>query len=63
VSGNSATTDYGGGIYNVGTLTANRSFVIFNRADVEGGGIYEASGSVSLTATLVLFNTPDNIYP
>ena len=62
VSGNTAV--YGGGIYtDSGTLTLDSSTVSENTASTHGGGIDEEGGNTSLTATSVVSNTPDNIYP
>ena len=58
------TADTGGGLYNsAGTSTLTGSVVVGNTAAVSGGGIDENSGSVTLLATLVQSNTPDNCAP
>jgi hypothetical protein len=72
VNGNSA-GGFGGGILNglpnpkmpiTGTLTMNGSAVIGNTAGLGGGGIYSVpGGAVSLKATLVSGNLPDNCEP
>lgn len=52
----------GGGLYNTaGDVTATASAITRNRA-AAGGGIYDGSGpdNVTLTATPVLNNRPDN---
>ena len=61
-------SDQGGGIYNVngGTMTLTRSTVGDNTADGgagSGGGIYNASGTVTLDQSWVRKNNPDNCAP
>jgi hypothetical protein len=61
-------SDQGGGIFNVngGTMTVTRSAVAGNTADGgpgSGGGIYKASGTVTLNRSLVRENNPDNCDP
>ncbi|MFJ8108935.1 hypothetical protein [Streptomyces sp. NPDC096132] len=60
-----ATDSRGGGLYNgTGTATLTRSFVVGNRAVLEGGGIFETPGStVDLVNSFVFANTPDNCRP
>jgi predicted outer membrane repeat protein len=64
ISGNRAGAD-GGGLYNtVGDVTATGSAIIRNTA-AAGGGIYDGPGpdNVTLTATPVQNNHPDNCEP
>ena len=63
VTGNQAGTD-GGGVYNVGTMTAGSCRLTHNRA-AAGGGIYDGPGpdTVTLTRSPVRYNTPDNCEP
>jgi len=61
-------SDQGGGIYNVngGTMTLTRSAVEDNTADGgpgSGGGIYNASGTVTLDQSWARRNNPDNCAP
>ena len=61
-------SDQGGGIYNVngGTMTLTRSTVGDNTADGgpgSGGGIYNASGTVTLDQSWARKNNPDNCAP
>jgi hypothetical protein len=57
-------SNQGGGIYNYGTLTANYSHIIANQAPGGGGGIYNYDDStVTLHATVVFVNVPDNCEP
>lgn len=61
ISGNTA--ELGGGIFNARTLTISNSTVSGNTATFDGGGIYNfsiAGGTVSLTNTQVVNNTPDD---
>ncbi|MEV7522379.1 hypothetical protein [Streptomyces sp. NPDC091371] len=51
-----------GGLYNVGTTSLTGSAVTGNRA-AAGGGVFEAAGAVTLSATAVAANTPDNCAP
>ncbi|MFI9077571.1 hypothetical protein ACIGW8_13955 [Streptomyces sioyaensis] len=51
---------YGGGIYTDTALTMTASSVTSNTATVNGGGIYRNAGSVTLLATNVSGNTPNN---
>lgn len=52
----------GGGIVisNAGNLTLSSSPVIANAASTDGGGLYAFTGSVSLQASGVLGNQPNN---
>jgi len=61
-------SDQGGGIYNVngGTMALTRSAVEGNTADGgpgSGGGVYKASGTVTLDRSGVRKNNPDNCAP
>ena len=61
-------SDQGGGIYNVngGTMTLTRSTVGDNTANGgagSGGGVYNASGTVTLDQSWVRKNNPDNCAP
>jgi hypothetical protein len=61
-------SDQGGGIYDVngGTMTLTRSAVEDNTADGgpgSGGGIYNASGTVTLDRSWARTNNPDNCAP
>ena len=71
---NNAVGGYGGGIANGiplpgpmpligGALTLNRSKVTGNTAGIHGGGIFKNGGPVTLTASTVTRNTPDNCAP
>ncbi|MGW3041769.1 hypothetical protein ACWC9T_17440 [Kitasatospora sp. NPDC001159] len=51
---------FGGGIYTDTALTMTASSVTGNTATVDGGGIYKNAGSVTLAATNVFGNTPNN---
>jgi hypothetical protein len=51
---------FGGGIYTDTALTMVVGSVTGNTATVDGGGIYRNAGSVTLLATNVSANTPDN---
>jgi hypothetical protein len=75
VNGNSA-SQFGGGIADVGintdgtptapagALTLKLALVTGNTAGVDGGGLYTSPGSpVSLKASLIIKNTPDNCSP
>ncbi len=56
---------YGGGIYNNdGTVTIDHSLIARNKATVGGGGIYDDDdGAVTLAATDITRNSPDNCEP
>jgi hypothetical protein len=61
-------SDQGGGIYDVngGTMTLTRTAVEGNTADGgpgSGGGVYKASGTVTLDRSGVRKNNPDNCAP
>nr|WP_218941331.1 right-handed parallel beta-helix repeat-containing protein [Salinispora sp. H7-4] len=61
VNGNQA--DQGGGIYNEGTISLFTTKVVENIATTNGGGIFNAAGTVNLntaTGTIVIKNRPDN---
>jgi hypothetical protein len=71
---NNTAGGYGGGIANGiplpgpmpligGALTLNRSKVTGNTAGIHGGGIFNNGGPVTLTASTVARNTPDNCAP
>jgi hypothetical protein len=65
---NNTASGQGGGIYNVsgGTMTVSHSGVNGNTADGgpgTGGGIYDASGTVTLSQSPVRDNNPDNCAP
>jgi predicted outer membrane repeat protein len=59
LSGNSAVHS-GGGIYNGDTLTVQNSTLSGNSAGTSGGGIYNNGGTVSLTRTTLVNNTPND---
>jgi len=62
LNGNSAGT--GGGVFNIGDLTVDRSALVMNTAPQGGGGILNLRpGTVTLRLTLVAFNSPDNCSP
>jgi hypothetical protein len=52
--------EFGGGVYNLGSLGLVGSLVTRNRAAVRGGGIAN-QGRLTLHRSQVVFNTPDNI--
>ncbi|MFH8678191.1 hypothetical protein [Streptomyces lydicus] len=52
--------DLGGGIYTDNALTLTASGVHDNTAATDGGGIYKNSGSVSLLASPIVHNSPNN---
>jgi hypothetical protein len=54
--------EFGGGVYNLGSLGLVGSLVTRNRAAVRGGGI-DNQGRLTLQRSQVVFNTPDNIAP
>ncbi|MER6997838.1 hypothetical protein [Streptomyces sp. NPDC000410] len=67
IRGNTATTSgggtaRGGGLFNGGTSLLQWSKVTKNKAG-DGGGIYEDSGTVTLTSTTVTDNDPNNCSP
>ncbi|MGW2375383.1 MULTISPECIES: hypothetical protein [Kitasatospora] len=51
---------YGGGIYTDTALTMTAGSVTGNTASVNGGGIYRNAGSVTLLASIVAGNAPNN---
>ncbi|MFH9355142.1 hypothetical protein [Kitasatospora sp. NPDC017646] len=51
---------YGGGIYTDTALTMTASSVTGNAASVNGGGIYRNAGTITLLASNVAGNTPNN---
>ena len=60
--------DYGGAIYNDGTLRGYHITITANDAGYLGGGIYDGDGVVvagpaTLTDSAVFGNLPDNCYP
>ena len=66
-SGNKAGTN-GGGLYNLGQVTATGTDIEDNTGTSGGGGIYDGpwkggTDSVSLTTSPVQHNTPDNCEP
>lgn len=62
VLGNSADSlGSGGGLYNVGTLTLNRTAVTFNEATL-GGGIYN-EGRLALKSSSVVNNVASGVFP
>jgi len=62
VLGNSADSlGSGGGLYNVGMLTLNRSAVTFNEATL-GGGIYN-EGRLALKSSSVVNNVASGVFP
>jgi hypothetical protein len=62
VLGNSADSlGSGGGLYNVGTLTLNRSVVTFNEATL-GGGIYN-EGRLAVKSSSVVNNVASGVFP
>jgi hypothetical protein len=64
VTGSTVTMSFasgnGGGIYNFGRGILNHSHVQLNAADDGGGGIFNDGGTVTLNATTVALNQPDN---
>ena len=54
----------GGGIFNAGNTTVTRSFIVGNEAEIgEGGGVFNLEGSsFTNNNSLILDNTPDNIF-
>ena len=50
-NGNSTAPEYGGAIYNDGTLTVTNSALDHDQAYYEGGGIYSDTGAVSTTVS------------
>jgi hypothetical protein len=61
-----APADYGGGIYNVGTLTVSHSTLSANSAfssepmSARGGGIYNASGALTVTDSTLSSNSANS---
>ncbi|CAM5554112.1 hypothetical protein BOQ63_006325 (plasmid) [Streptomyces viridifaciens] len=51
---------YGGGIYTDTALTMTASSVTGNTASVNGGVIYRNAGSITLLASIVAGNAPNN---
>ena len=49
----------GGGIYNLGALTVDRSTLFANRAKRHGGGIFTATGSATVTNSTLAENSAD----
>jgi hypothetical protein len=54
--------EFGGGVFNLGSLSLLRSLVTRNHAQVSGGGIYNM-GRLTISQSQVVANTPDNIAP
>jgi len=59
----SSATGMGGGVYNDGSASLSHSHVLLNSADEGGGGIFSDAGTVTLVATTVALNDPDNCEP
>ncbi len=54
---NTATSGYGGGIYNAGTVTVTASYISLNDASgSDGGGIYNDAGTVTIVSSLISAN-------
>jgi hypothetical protein len=53
-----STDDYGGGIYNSGSLTLGQSIVTRNTAD-DGGGLFD-EGTITPTTVTIANNIPHN---
>jgi CSLREA domain-containing protein len=57
-SGNSATSSYGGGIYNaLGAMSLYNSTFSANSATISGGGIYNANGAIMNYANTIIANS------
>ncbi|MEU5211981.1 hypothetical protein [Streptomyces sp. NPDC020742] len=52
--------DQGGGIYTDSALSLTATTVRNNTAATDGGGIFNDNGSVSLLASPIIFNSPNN---
>jgi predicted outer membrane repeat protein len=59
----STASGQGGGVYNFGKGILNHSHVLLNSAENGGGGIFNEGGTVTLNATTVTLNQPDNCEP
>jgi predicted outer membrane repeat protein len=58
------TAGNGGAIFNQGTTSLLRTLVELNTAAISGGGIFNlAPGTVTLSVSIVRFNTPNNCFP
>lgn len=66
IENNTGDTIGGGGIFNSGTTSLDRSLVTGNKATGvagQGGGIYKFAGTVTLTNSIVRMNDPNNCFP
>jgi hypothetical protein len=59
VTGNSGI--FGGGIYNSGTVNLSDTTVTHNTAEIDGGGIYNSGGTVTLSDSAVTGNDPNDL--
>jgi hypothetical protein len=53
-------SEFGGGVYNLGSLRLLGSLVTHNHASVSGGGI-DNRGQLTISRSRIIANTPDNI--
>jgi uncharacterized repeat protein (TIGR01451 family) len=58
---NGLSSDYGGGIYNDGTLTLNDGIVSGNTAVYHGGGVYNYNGTLTLNSSVVSDNAVTDV--
>jgi hypothetical protein len=60
INGNSGYNQFGGGIYNQGTLTLSGDIINGNTASLGGAGIFNNQGTLTITSTTVSNNTGGN---